>query len=75
MILNTSAFLWSPVAINSKGQREGIAIAKKADGVQGRKPSLTAEQVKEIRRRVKAGEQKTGLATEYGVSGRRSTPH
>ena len=49
-------------------QREGIALAKKAGVYKGRKPSLSAEQVKEISRRVKAGEQKTGLATEYGVS-------
>jgi DNA invertase Pin-like site-specific DNA recombinase len=49
-------------------QREGIAIAKKAGVYKGRKPSLTAEQVKEIRTRVKAGEQKTGLAAEYRVS-------
>jgi DNA invertase Pin-like site-specific DNA recombinase len=49
-------------------QREGIALAKKAGVYKGRKPSLTAEQVKEIRTRVKAGEQKTGLALEYGVS-------
>jgi DNA invertase Pin-like site-specific DNA recombinase len=49
-------------------QREGIALAKKAGVYKGRKPSLTAEQVKEIRRRVVAGEQKTGLAAEYGVS-------
>lgn len=49
-------------------QREGIALAKKAGVYKGRKPSLTPEQVKEIRRRAKAGEQKTGLAAEYGVS-------
>jgi len=49
-------------------QREGIALAKKNGVYKGRKPSLTAEQVKEIRRRAKAGEQKTGLAAEYGVS-------
>jgi DNA invertase Pin-like site-specific DNA recombinase len=49
-------------------QREGIALAKKAGVYKGRKPSLTAEQVKEIRRRVKAGAQKTSLAAEYGVS-------
>jgi DNA invertase Pin-like site-specific DNA recombinase len=45
-------------------QREGIALAKRAGLYKGRKPSLTAEQVKEIRRRVRAGEQKTGLAVE-----------
>ena len=49
-------------------QREGIALAKKAGVYKGRKPSLNPEQVKEIRRRVKAGEQKTGLAAEYRVS-------
>jgi DNA invertase Pin-like site-specific DNA recombinase len=49
-------------------QREGIAIAKKAGVYKGRKPSLTAEQVKEIRRRAKSGEQKTGLAMEFKVS-------
>jgi len=49
-------------------QREGIALAKKNGVYKGRKRRLTAEQVKEIRRRAKAGEQKTGLAAEYGVS-------
>lgn len=49
-------------------QREGIAIAKKAGVYKGRKPSLTAEQVKEIRRRVGVGERKSGLANEFGVS-------
>jgi DNA invertase Pin-like site-specific DNA recombinase len=49
-------------------QREGIALAKKAGVYKGRKPSLTAEQVKEIRSRVGAGERKSGLAVEYGVS-------
>jgi DNA invertase Pin-like site-specific DNA recombinase len=49
-------------------QREGIAIAKRAGVYKGRKPSLTAEQVKEIRTRVKAGEQKTVLALEFKVS-------
>jgi DNA invertase Pin-like site-specific DNA recombinase len=49
-------------------QREGIALAKKAGVYKGRKPSLTADQVSEIRRRVAAGEQKTGLAVEFKVS-------
>ena len=49
-------------------QREGIALAKKKGVYKGRRASLTAEQVKEIRRRVVAGEQKTGLAAEFGVS-------
>ncbi len=49
-------------------QREGIALAKKAGVYKGRKPSLTKEQIIEIRRRAKAGEQKTGLALEFKVS-------
>jgi DNA invertase Pin-like site-specific DNA recombinase len=49
-------------------QREGIAIAKKAGVYKGRKAKLTPEQVKEIRGRVEAGEQKARLAVEYGVS-------
>jgi DNA invertase Pin-like site-specific DNA recombinase len=49
-------------------QREGIALAKKAGVYKGRKPSLTKEQVTEIRRRAKAGERKTGLALEFRVS-------
>jgi DNA invertase Pin-like site-specific DNA recombinase len=49
-------------------QREGIALAKKAGVYKGRKPSLTAVQVAEIRKRVRAGEKKTRLATEYRIS-------
>ncbi len=49
-------------------QREGIALAKKAGVYKGRKPSLTAAQVVEIRKRVKAGERKTALAAQFGVS-------
>ena len=49
-------------------QREGIALAKKAGVYKGRKPSLTPVQIAEIRKRVKAGEQKTGLATEFRIS-------
>jgi DNA invertase Pin-like site-specific DNA recombinase len=49
-------------------QREGIAIAKKAGVYKGRKPSLTAEQVTELRRRANAGEQKSRLALEFKIS-------
>jgi DNA invertase Pin-like site-specific DNA recombinase len=49
-------------------QREGIALAKKAGVYKGRKAKLTAEQIREICERVKAGEQKAGFAAEYGVS-------
>jgi DNA invertase Pin-like site-specific DNA recombinase len=49
-------------------QREGIALAKRAGVYKGRKPSLTKEQIIEIRRRAKAGERKTELAMEFKVS-------
>ena len=49
-------------------QREGIELAKKKGVYKGRKPALTAAQVAEIRKRVKAGEKKSALAAEYRIS-------
>ena len=49
-------------------QREGIALAKKKGVYKGRKPSLSAVQIAEIRKRVRAGEKKARLATEYRIS-------
>jgi DNA invertase Pin-like site-specific DNA recombinase len=49
-------------------QREGIELAKKRGVYKGRKPSLTKVQIEEIRKRVKAGEKKAALATEFKVS-------
>lgn len=50
-------------------QREGIALAKLREGAYvGRKHSLTPVQAKELRRRVAAGESKTALAGELGIS-------
>lgn len=50
-------------------QREGIALAKLREGAYtGRKHSLTPVQAKELCRRVAAGESKTALAGEFGVS-------
>lgn len=49
-------------------QREGIAIAKAKGVYKGRKPALNVEQVAELRQRVLAGEQKSALAREFGIS-------
>jgi DNA invertase Pin-like site-specific DNA recombinase len=50
-------------------QREGIALAKLREGAYvGRKPSLNPAQAKDLRRRVAAGESKTALAGELGIS-------
>ena len=49
-------------------QREGIAIAKSEGKYKGRKPSLTKDRVVELRRRSVAGEKKSALAREFGIS-------
>ena len=49
-------------------QREGIAIAKAKGTYKGRKPSLTPEQVREVKARIEAGEAKTSIATHFKIS-------
>lgn len=49
-------------------QREGIAIAKDEGKYKGRKPSLSKDLVQELVRRAGAGEKKTALAKEFGIS-------
>jgi len=49
-------------------QAEGIAKAKAAGKYKGRKPTLSPEQVQEIKEKVAAGAEKKALAHEYGVS-------
>jgi len=49
-------------------QREGIAAAKARGEHLGRKAILNPKQVTELRRRVKAGEDKAALAVEFGIS-------
>lgn len=49
-------------------QREGIAAAKQRGAYTGRKPALTAEQADQLRARAAAGERKSALAKEYGIS-------
>lgn len=49
-------------------QREGIALAKKAGAYKGRKRTLTAAQAGALLQRISAGESKTKLARELGVS-------
>lgn len=49
-------------------QREGIALAKQRGGYRGRKKALVDNQVVELHRRADAGEQKSMLAREFGIS-------
>lgn len=55
-------------ALIRERQAEGIAIAKKNKVYKGRKPSLDAAQVAELKALVEAGVAKTKIATQMGVS-------
>lgn len=55
-------------ALIRERQREGIALAKQRGAYRGRKRSLNSEQVTELKRRVMAGEQKTLIARNFGIS-------
>jgi DNA invertase Pin-like site-specific DNA recombinase len=49
-------------------QQEGIELAKKKGIYKGRKRSLTDEQIDTLKHRAKAGNKKSELANEYGIS-------
>lgn len=55
-------------AIIRERQREGIALAKQRGVYKGRKPTLTDDQADELRARAAAGEPKTVIARDYGIS-------
>jgi DNA invertase Pin-like site-specific DNA recombinase len=55
-------------ALIRERQREGIEIAKQKGVYKGRKPSLDAVQVEELRRRVEAGDKKAAIARDFGIS-------
>lgn len=69
LLLNVmGAFAEFERALIRERQREGIALAKRKGVYKGRKPSLTAERVTELRRRAMAGEKKAVLAREFAIS-------
>jgi DNA invertase Pin-like site-specific DNA recombinase len=68
MLQMMGAFAEFERALIKERQREGIAQAKKAGKQIGRKRALSDDQVAEIEKRVDAGEAKSKLAMEYGVS-------
>ena len=55
-------------ALIRERQREGIAAAKARGAYQGRRPSLTPAQIRELTDRARAGEAKTALAKTFGIS-------
>lgn len=55
-------------ALIRERQREGITLAKARGVYRGRKRSLTPDRVSELRQRAGAGEAKTVLARDFGIS-------
>lgn len=68
MLSVMGAFAEFERALIHERQREGIALAKQRGAYRGRRKSLGSEQIAELKRRVTAGEQKTLLAHEFGIS-------
>ena len=68
MLSVMGAFAEFERALLRERQREGIALAKQRGAYRGRKKALSSEQAAALRRRAGAGEQKAGLAREFGIS-------
>jgi len=68
MLSVMGAFAEFERALIRERQREGIALAKQRGAYRGRKKSLLPQQVLQLRQRANAGEKKTKLAREYGIS-------
>ena len=52
----------------SERQREGITLAKKKGLYKGRKPSLSKEQIIELKQRIENGEKKAIIARDFNIS-------
>ena len=68
MLSVMGAFAEFERALIRERQREGIALAKQRGAYRGRKKALAPERVAELQRRAAAGEKKTQLAREFGIS-------
>lgn len=68
MLSVMGAFAEFERSIIRERQREGIALAKIRGAYKGRKRALSDKKAAELRQRVAAGEQKTKLAREFGIS-------
>lgn len=55
-------------ALIRERQREGIALAKQRGIYRGRKRSLSAVEIAEVRRRIAAGDKKAQVARDFGIS-------
>jgi DNA invertase Pin-like site-specific DNA recombinase len=68
MLSVMGAFAEFERALIGERQREGITLAKARGAYRGRGKALSPERAGELRKRAGAGEQKTGLAREFGIS-------
>jgi DNA invertase Pin-like site-specific DNA recombinase len=68
MLSAMGAFAEFERALIGERQREGITLAKARGAYRGRRKALSPEKAAELRKRAGAGEQKTGLAREFGIS-------
>lgn len=69
LMLNVmGAFAEFERALLKERQREGITLAKKRGAYRGRKPTLSADQIADLKARVGAGEAKSRIAREMGIS-------
>lgn len=68
MLSVMGAFAEFERALLRERQREGITLAKQRGAYRGRKKALSADQVAELRRRVDAGEPKSHLARDLGIT-------
>jgi DNA invertase Pin-like site-specific DNA recombinase len=68
MLSVMGAFAEFERALIGERQRVGITLAKARGAYRGRKKALSLERAGELRDRAGAGEQKTALAREFGIS-------
>jgi len=68
MLSVMGAFAEFERALLRERQREGITLAKQRGVYRGRKRSLNAEQISEMKRRIAGGEEKAQVARDMGVS-------
>jgi DNA invertase Pin-like site-specific DNA recombinase len=68
MLSVMGAFAEFERALLRERQREGITLAKQRGAYRGRKRSLNAEQIAEMKQRIAAGEHKAQVARDLGIS-------
>jgi DNA invertase Pin-like site-specific DNA recombinase len=68
MLSVMDAFAEFERALIKERQREGITLAKQRGAYRGRKKSLSDAEIAALRQRASAGEKKTTLAHEFGIS-------